>query len=310
MKAKIMYSTVIILVITLSILLYVKDEEELVIISSDSIYSIYHSDVYESFTIEILTNQPQNYYFDNNYLSSASLKNDNQDLSIDITKITHSDNSIYYQEDEFYNLYLTAELSISSDDLLISMDNVFLHLNYMNGEEIVISIGEFNYLFYDSFSSDISLNNLSATHQEVNEINTISGINLELGNLSDSNILITNIGIVSNNVSFNLGYSFIRDECFHTSTVDTCLNVNDYQFNQESNILETNFILRKNNVINLYLPLTYLNNSKFIYRFSIVVTYEINNTEKTFIIDDFPYMKTSLFSDQLEGDFNVYTYTN
>ncbi len=310
MKAKIMYSTVIILVIVLSVLLFVKDEKELVIISSDNIYSIYHSDNYETFTIEVLTNQPQNYYFDNDYLSSASLKNDNQDLSIDITNISQSDNPIYYQEDEFYNLYLTAELSFTSDDLLISMENVFLHLNYMNGEEIVISIGEFNYLFYDEFSSDISLNNLSATHEEVNEINTISGINLELGNLSDSNILITNVQIVSSNVSFNHRYSLVRDECFHTSTVDTCLNVEDYQFNQESNVLETSFILRKNNVINLYLPLTYLNSSKFIYRFSIVVTYEINNEEKTFIIDDFPYMKTSLFSDQLEGDFNVYTYVD
>ena len=310
MKARIMYLTVIVLVITLSILLFIKEDQELIIISSDNVYSIYHSDNYETFTIELLTNQPQNYYFDNNYLSSAALKNDKQDLSIDIVKILHSDDTTLYKENEFYNIYFTAELSFISDDLLISMDNVFLHLNYMNGEEIIVSIGEFNYLFSDSFSSDISLNNLSATHQEVNEINTISGVNLELGNLGDSNILITNVEIVSTNVKFNLGYSILRDECLHTSTVNLCLNTDNYQFNQESNVIKTNFILRKNNVINIYLPLTYLNDSKFIYQFSIVVTYDMNNIEKTFIIDDFPYMRTSLFSDQLEGDFHVYTYPN
>lgn len=310
MKTKIMYSTVILLVIAMTVLLLIKDEKDLIILTSDNVISIYHSDDNEKITFELLTNKPQNYYFSNEFLSSANIENSEEVFSLEVSQISVSDVAIPYLEDQFYNVIITCQLEFTSNDYEIKMEDVNLHLNYENSDEIIIRVGEFNYLFSQEFNNDITLNNMSGTYEEIDGVNTIGGINLTLGNVSDNNINITNIEILSNSVSFNSAFALERDECEQTYSVKECLTMNNFDFHSLSTVNEVSFLLRKNNEIALYLPLTYLSETRFIHRFACKITYDINGEERVLILDDFPFMRTSIFNDSVKDDFNVYTIAN
>ena len=310
MKPRVIYGIMILFIITLTITMFIKEKKDLVIITNDTIYSIYHSDNNEKIAFELLTNQPDNYYFDDTYISSVVIKNNTEEISLELFDIIKGEDEIHYENDEFYHVSITTKMKLVSNDMLISMENVFLEINYENGETVSISIGEFNYLFYEEVNYDISLNNLSANYQEIDDVNTIGGINLHLANVSGSNINITNIQIVSSLVSFNLENILEREECPQTYSTADCLTINEYNFNQNIDIDEIDILLRKDNTIELYLPLLYQEEASFIHRFAFIVTYEINGVEKVFLLDDFPYMRTSIFNDSVKDDFNVYKLPN
>ncbi len=306
LKNKIPHIFLIILITILIFVLLLKEDKELIIISNDSIISVYHSDNLETFTIEILTNQPNRYQFDSDFITTIQLKNSEQELSIDIKEIVKSSESITYKEEEMYLITLIMELPFISNDLLIQMERVFCVLNYDNGSSLEFEIGEFNYLFLETFGKDLSLNNLSATHQTVNGFNTIGGISIELGNLSTNNILIKDIDILSLSTSVNKNLTMIRDECNYMSTVEECLGIDVYSFSYPQNSVLSEILVKKNNNTQIYIPLIYTEKYQFIHEFAIIITYEINDEEKTLVIDDFPYMRTSIFSN-METD-QVYEY--
>lgn len=309
-KRNFLYIIIIMLTMTLTLLLLIKEEKELVIISRDYPYSIYHSDNYETIDIELLTNNPESYHFNNNYISSSKFYNEDEELSVSVKDIVKSSHSVSYQGDDFYIVTFKFTLPFISNELYIEMSDVFLELIYDNSQTISLRIGEVNYLFDDSNNSDITLSNLSATHEVVNGYNTIGGVNLELSNSSTNNIIITDITLLSSSVYLNESKIVTNKTCDYTSTVKDCIGVEYYYFNEEYNDILLNTLLGKNNTLELYLPLLYDKKTSFIYEFSIVIEYEKNDQKNKLIIDNFPYMKTSIFTTFNEEEFHVYTFTN
>ncbi|AIO19306.1 hypothetical protein KQ51_01430 [Candidatus Izimaplasma bacterium HR1] len=305
-----LYILLIALVTTLTVLLLVREEKELIIISRDYQYSIYHSDNYESIDIEVLTNMPSSYHFNQDYIIDTKFYNNEEELSISIKDITISSNEIMYQDEPFYQIVFAFKLPFVSNDLLIEMEDVNLEIVYENMEKVSISIGELNYLFKEVVPTSITLSNLSATHEEVNGYNTIGGINLELVNNSSYNIMITDFKLLSKSVYINKERVSTNKTCEYQSTTSSCLGIDYYDFYSDYNDTILNILLGKNNSTEFYLPLLYNNDSKFIYEFVIVIEYEINNQIEVMVIDDFPYMRTSIFNTFNEDDFNVYKFSN
>lgn len=294
----------------MTLILFIKEENDLIIISKDYVYSIYHSDNYETIKLELLTNNKEDYHFIKDYIISSTIYNDDQELSVTITNISISNESIDFLNDQFNQVLIELKLPFVSNDYLVEIEDAYLEIVYDNNESIAISIGEINYLFRTNYGRDISLNNLSATHEEYKLVNTVGGVNIELGNLSNSNINITNIDILSNSIHINKDYITEQEACEYTSTVSDCLNTEFNIFNAPVREEQLNILLGKNNSINLYLPLTYSETYRFIYEFVIIIDYEINGIKSQTVIDNFPYMSTSIFSTLSEEDSHVYTIQN
>ena len=309
LKNNLLYIILIVLVISLTLTLFIRKEKELTIISRDYPYSIYHSDNYETIDIEILTNSPGDYHFNQEYIISTKLYNHTQELSIDIKDIKISDTAIPMNDSQYYQVIFECAIPFQSNDLSIEMEEVFLEIIYENMETIEISVGEINYLFRDVQTSHIVLSNLSATHEIIDGYNTIGGINIELANTSSDNIMITDIKLLSSSVFFNKERILTTKTCDYQSTVRDCLGVEEYDFKVEAEDIMLNMLLGKNNRLELYIPLLY-QDTDFIYQFAIVIEYQINNQTEMFIIDDFPYMKTSIFNSFYEEDCHVYTIKN
>lgn len=293
------------LTLTLSILLLIKEEREVIIITRDYPYSIYHSDNYETIDIEVLTNEPDSYHFSKDYIVSSSFYTEEEELSTSIKDIKKSNHKVLYLEQDFYVVTFRLQLPFESNNFLIEMEEVHLELIYDNQEIIKLQVGELTYLFDDSRYLSMSLSNLSATHEMVHGYNTIGGVNVELSNTSEYNILITDINILSSTVHINKDAVKTNTTCDYIDTVKDCIGVEYYDFYQEYQDSTLSTLLGKNNTIELYLPLIY-EKSKFIYDFSIIIEYKINNQIEHFVIDNFPYMKTSIFTTFNEDDFHVY----
>lgn len=312
MKLKIIGGILSFLVIVLSLLMFIQENPKTEIIISPKIYSIMKSSDNEVFRITVLTNDLDSYYFNADYISNINLSSDGEDIvPLVISDIIKSNELYFYKNKQYYFITLELSLGFSSDDFLINIDNAYLDIRYSNTEEIKIFIGEFNYYFYDEENYDISLNNLFSTHDLINNVNTVSGLYLNLGNLRDLNITINKIEIGSSDVLTNNFYFneiYVIPEMSHTP--EEILYIDNYNYHNYGEYTSNSILLRKNNEVMLYVPFSYTGDIDYLYRFFVKVHYVIDSEEKVFVIDDFPYINTSNYKEELESEYISYEYDN
>ena len=310
MKIKMIGIVLSFLLVVLSVLLFIKEAPLVKVIVSPKCYSLMKSSETELFNVTIIVSNPESYYFNPEYIANISLSSDTDEIiSLVLNEISKSNEFYIYNNELYY--YLTFELSIgfNSDDYLISMDKAYLNINYNNAKEMKLYIGEFNYLFNTEVNKDISLNNLLATHALINEIDTASGLFLNLGNLSDNNITISKV---------ELGTSFIKANNFHlkevydipdiTTSPEDILNIENYNYALYGEYELNTILLRENNEVMFYVPISYTGDIPYLYRFYVKVYYVIDSVEKVYVIDDFPYINTSSYKGELESEFVYYEY--
>ena len=312
MRIKAIGGIVSFLLIILSILLFIEDDPKIKILTSPKIYSIMKSSDNEIFNITILTNDIDSYYFNQDYISNISLSSDSDKIvTLSLSDISKSSERYIYNNEVYYYLSFKLKVGFDSDDYLIEMRTAYLDIKYSNNNEIKLYIGEFNYLFYDEENRDISLNNLLSTHGLVNGIDTSTGLFLNLGNLSEHNITINKIEIGATSTLANNYYLLELYEIpDFSASPEEILGIEDYNYTKYSEYTQKNILLRKNNEIMLYVPFSYEGDISYLYRFYVKVYYIINLEEKVFIIDDFPYISTNVFKEELEGEYNYYEFNN
>ncbi len=307
MRNNVLYIILCSLIISLIVLLIIDKEEPITIYTVDNVYSIKHTDQTESFSIRLLVSSVDSYMFQKTYISSIGLESKDDELSLILQDIQYTQNVKEMNGKPYHLVDLICKIPLESNNMILSLEDASVSISYENGKNYAFIIGDFNYIFSTN-QNDINLSNLSATYQEINGINTVGGVNLSLTNNSFQNIQITDINIISNKVDLNFGESFVMEPCEHTKTVNECLVVDGYDFHhmKESSI---SYSLRKNTTIDLYIPMFY-DEQPFAHRFSIEVVYLDNVSQKSFIIDDFPFMSTNIFYDGLEDDYHEYIITS
>ncbi len=311
MKLKIITGIIIFLSISLSVLLFIEEEEVIKIIVSPKIYSIMKSSDTEKIKITVLVNDSNSYYFNKEYISNINLSSTNDDLiPLIVDNIDKSNDYYPYKNDIYYYITFNLDVAFQSDYYHIELKEAYLNISYSNAKEIKLFIGEFNYHFNEFENVDFSINNLLCTHAEVNGIDTTTGLFLSLGNLTNNNITINSIDLGTKNVFANNFYlREVFSEVSLSSFPNNILNIDYYDFDKYSDY-ETSILLRKNNEIMLYVPFSYIGEIPYLHRFYIKVNYTINSNEEVFILDDFPYINTSNYKIELEGDYVYYEFEN
>ncbi len=311
MKFKLILFVNSILLIIASVLFFYQDSTPIKIITNKQIKSILGTSEQERFSYEILTNKPNSYYFDIDFISNATIENDQEKIilnTIDIIKIGQLEIN---QEEEYYQVSFVFTLGIISNGLEINYQNAQLVLNYKNNESISLNIGEFNYIYDDWMESDITLGNLIGTHETIDGLDTISGVYLELGNASNSNITIKSIDIINSQVTPNLFHTKKMYEIVsYKDQVKTILGMEYYDFKIKNDDIELNLLLLRKNTLSIYIPFSYIGEIQYLHRFPIRITYELNNEIKEMIIDDFPFMKTSIYGSDYERFYEYYEIKN
>ncbi len=314
MKSKIIFSLLaFLLVVFILLLLFIPDNKPFKIISSPKIYSIYKSSDNEHFEVQFLVNKKDTYYFSTEYISSISLNSylDEEIIPISIKEITYNSGQYIYESEEYYLVELKLIMGFNSEDYLIDFDKTFLNLEYSNSEELKLYIGEFNYIFDSELNTEISVNNLSSTVSKLNGINTVTGVFVELNNISEENLILNSFSLGSNSLKFNSFYLteiYTKPDLF--DEVKDILLIDSYNFSIFNNEVDQSILLRENQSIMLYIPLSYIGDINYIHRFYFEVLYENNFGNNRIIIDDFPYISTSNFSECLEEGYILYEIPN
>lgn len=313
MKTKIIFGLLALVLIVFTVLLFIPDDKTFKIISSPKIHSIYKSSDNELFDLEFLVNKTDTYYFDSDFISRISLNSelDEEVVSLVIMEINYDDNMYIYDKEEYYLVEMSLGIGFNSDDYLIEFEETYLIIEYDNQEELKLFIGEFNYLFTDELNDELVISNLSSTVFKIDDVSTVSGVFIELYNTSDENLVITNFDIGSSSLSFN---NFYLSEIYNTpdlyDSVGLVLLNNEFDYNQDVLVMNKTILIRENQSIMLYVPISYLGQIEYIHRFYFEINYVSNQGESKLIIDDFPYISTSSFQKSLEDGYIEYEIPN
>lgn len=313
MRTRMLLVIFIVLILSLTAVLLIKKEKPLFIVTSPKINSFAKSDDFEYFNISILSNDIESFYFNTDYLNSASIVNVDKTRIVPIQVINiENQNEVYmFKNDILDVINIEIKVSVSANYLLEEIDEAYLILKYENNKEIELNIGEFNYLIQNLENNDIGLSNLFATHGEINGIDTTTGIYLELSNNSEHNIYIKEIRTIGSMISFDNFYlRKMEEEVEYDESVSNILNLDDFNHFRTKNIFQQNILLTEDNSIKIFAPILYHGEIVQAYRFPIMVIYEINGVEYNYTIDDFPYINTSSFKEELESEFITYEIGN
>lgn len=297
------YIILVLVIIGLISSFYIKEEVPLKLLSKSTVYSHYYTNELETIHIHLLSNKKDDYHFLKEQVISSKLYTEEENISVNIKEIKVESTPIIHNETEFYPLTVSIRLPLIADNFLVHLNGMSLSMTYENQDQIDIYLGELYYLFNSQNNADLSLENLSATYEEYQSNKTVGGVLVDLKNNTNENLYITEINMLSDNITLNNTYMEEDVDCDYLDTVVNCLHIDDYSFTDNNNQYHST-LFRSNNSISLYIPLSYTLEYQFIDRFGIEVVYMKDGAQKTWYIDDFPFIRTSFFQTLEEGEYH------
>ena len=197
-----------------------------------------------------------------------------------------------------FKVFFNSQLKSNKDLILIIMD-----------ESLELLIGEFNYLFGRENNPFLTLGNLYTTHEEVLGIDTVGSIVLELGNISNKDLSITSVTMLSQSAKVNQAYvKPVLDVPNMDDNVSDILGLT-YTFDHfEDRRLSID--VRPSNSTTLLLPISYVDTITHIERFALEIIYTDQYQEYHMIIDDFPFIIRSPFDSQYEHTWVYHDFSN
>lgn len=283
--------------VLLSLLLFVKTEEDVRFGTQKQSYSWYYTDPLETVQIYTLINQKESHHVDIDYIEQLELTDDETTLSMELIAIDVSDSDITIDETTYNVITLRMRPSVIPTNTTVSMENASLRIHYRNGTEVNLEIGSVNYVFPSEPRTEIALTGLTATHELIDGTETVSAIQLGLKNNTGGLLEIRSIEVLSEIVSTNPSM-MVRDlDCTDILSVTSCLRITEYSFFTTPIPSDMHELILPGQETLFYVPLSYQEVVPF-HRFVIAVTYQIGGEEAVYYIDDFPFIRTTPFQSQ------------
>lgn len=252
----------------------------------------------EYFHIQLLSNKKDSLYFIEEEVISSSVKDEVEEIPLELKAINKTETLNGY-----YIIDFTFKIGFHSEDYEINFTEAYLVLTYKDNV-LDIPIGEFNYLFKEDNTNDISLINLEATYTEIKSIETVSGVLLTIRNNTRNTVVIKDIEVLSNTVTvMNDEVFVVEEEIDNFTEVKTILDKSFSHFDFQSSDITISIFSEQE--VTLFGPLIFNGDIYYIHRFPIKITYLIGDEEKVFIIDDFPFMRENTFNTVYEEYIDV-----
>lgn len=288
-----------VLLLFFSIVFFLQEDVTLEITTSPNIYSYKKTSETEVFHIKLMLNQNDPYYFYKESIDSSALTNGEERIPLYLYE-SHIEETI----GGMYLVDLSYQIGFDANDYTIMFENAYLEIQFTNNEEVSLYIGEFNYMFASS-DSGLTYHNVHGTYGYVDNTNTVTGIVIELENNLPSNIMITDFEVFSSSVDVHNDYVIeVMREIDPFENVETILDQEYFFYDIAQENLS--IFMQSREQKTLFCPLVYNGEIHYIHRFTLIITYLENNEEKRLIIDDFPFMATTHFSDEFKEGYQTY----
>lgn len=289
----------------LTAVMLVKTTPAGVVVVMPKSYSRYQSDPLESLVIEVLANQPDSYHYDVGYIEQVQLHDDTQSIAMEVDDIDIGTVAYEWNNQDFYRIRFVLSPAIEWTTTTVSIPQATMLISYGNGESLSLAIGELQYVVASHQPSDLSLGGLSALVGYLDEVETVTGIQVEWYNRSDDVIDLIAVDVVSSVVHANLGMAQTDLDCSHLHTIEACLGIEQYELRLPAASTSLHKTILPNQSLTLIVPLLYDQVVPF-HRFVMEVTYEINGEIQTLYLDDFPFVQSPSFQSSYEPWYVTY----
>jgi len=288
-----LYFSLILAFAGLSVILHLREEEPLVLITHPRVYSFYYSDPLERIRLDVLSNKTDDFRLYVDYVEQVEIANEETSLAFQLDRISIGEPFQWdNQTMAVVSWYLAPEVVLSNSQIDIKQANLIV--TYGNGSQVTLAIGDVHYLFSPSGSSSMALGGVKALYEDIDGIESVSAIQVDLVNRTNDILHVTNIALVASAVSTYPAMIRTDVTCEDGWTVADCLGLEGYVFDLPAVDEEISVLLTPHQTRTILVPLLYERPTPF-HRFAIVVSYRINGIAQQMVIDDFPYLSTSPF---------------
>ncbi len=291
---KIIQSSLVALIMLLAVIMWFDVEKELMVIAKENDVLMVKSDELETFSYDLLTNLSESYYFNSDFISSISLKNSENEIVLNLERVREIDEIVEVNNQKYYPIRLYFKVGISFSEIDLYIDEAQLYIFYDNGEKLVLPFGDFVYIVNTPFQKDLAINALNATYGTINNEKTVTSVSMEISNQTGKSVEITNIYLPTEKVKLNLFLA--KRDYFCVEDVKQCLDIPNYDFRNEPVDKVISWLILPNQNIQFVLPFAYIDITTM-YRFPVIIEYQVNEEKRFWVMDDFPFMQTIPFDE-------------
>ncbi len=280
---KILGVSVLSLLLILSMVLYFRlQRNEFEIFTVKRVHTYQSMDREKTFSTDFIINQTNHLITKENAVKSLYLKGDD-------TRAMHLNSiqqlgKIFIDDEVFYKYQITFSLPYFTEDIFIEESEAALHLTLNNSETFNIPLGSFTYQTNIHEASNLKVNAIHNLFGSNGGGVTSKGMYLTLKNNYDAPLTIDEISLGTKAVRIN---PYLIYETNNRYDVEKPLDYyfsENTQFNHTINALES---------LNITMPFINDSNLELMYRYPIIITYQVNGNETYKIIDDFMFINTS-----------------
>lgn len=293
MKNKIVIGSCILMLITLLALMIIRVSGKVDSIKITTIKKAYSFvskfQEYEYINVPIFVNHKTNYYTDIKKIEETSLidKNEENLVKLDLQKIESLNEIIKIDGEKFYLYHFKFKIIEENN---FEFKDAYLKIDYIN-ESVKINIGSFSYYkvpYYGESDEIISITNLKAIVNEVDQTKSIVGIVLGIKNKSKKSINIVDAIPLDTNFSSSISEIVELEEIPNSSEkIDELLGYK-YDYINFSETIKPNISIDDEEVKYILIPLKkvgkYLSND-----FGLEIDFLYENNIKKMFIDNFIY---------------------
>lgn len=265
-------------------------EKSISVITILQSYSRLITDPKEELSIPIHVSNPDSFLTDLESIDYASLLSDTNEIEVIISDIRETNQTENLDTSVYTLFYLDLQFAYEfvTDDFL-DFIHARLTITYVNGDQLSLEVGDISLMFREiQESAHIDLFRLGAQRTDSDDGDYICGVYIGFQNQSGSDVTIRQVDIGFETILLDLNASvFLNAVPEEGMTVDDILG---FAYDPVQGIQETDVLLVQNCL--LFLPLDYQEGIERIHRFPIIITYEYQEEEYQYLIDDFIFFQS------------------
>lgn len=259
----------------------------------------------EELSITFFINDDESFVIEKEFIENAYLKSEDNELEVKINMIRNLEYEEEYLGITYYAYCFDLGISdINIYDYQLDIVNSYLVLEYVNGENINLEIGDiFLYFQEPTDNSMIDINRMFGLYQYA-DFEYIYGIYLDIEAFSDS-VFIKNISILNRNIRFDLNNYLEMNQI--PSYTAKAIDLFDCEYFPIGNVLDYETI-ELDNSNKFVFPIKYLNEIEIVYWFPIIIEYTYLGDDFVYCIDDFQFNNKALGLEVNSGRIREFKY--
>lgn len=302
---KIHTAFIVVLMLTLcsvGILHFYNKNKQYTFVTQPLSHSIILTDSDPTFELIVYSYRSKSMYFEKKAIQSISIKSlqTQDELKLNLDSIMLLENKTLIDKKHYYayRMKLSTNLVDNSVFQPLNYPNASLQIQYVNGEELMLPIGEATLLRIEKLgvvnqvSSDIKITNLRGLVNVINDLSTLVGIEMNITTNLSSDIVIRQIGLLTEEVKINYDYVIFDEGLSSFTSPATEVFGETYHIFRvgEKELFEHHIV---NSETRLILPLSYIGETNFLNEVGIYIEYVQNGVTKYYVFGTFCFFETT-----------------